>query len=131
MFIVENWGGGAALAKHVCNFSKKFVAWIQGLPLLVAGVLPVLADQQDAIHRQFATSPSQGFSNRGIDFHVGKELTSAPTQIPLGELVHVQRDHVHGRQVVFPVPTVTPQKAVHDVLGRGSSAGIPGSRRQS
>ena len=83
----------------------------------------MLPYEQYAVHGQLGPAKGQRVGDRWKNRQGGEARRPVSAQIAIGLLVHVQRDQVHRRPVVPAVPAVTLEKAVTDVLGRGSICG--------
>ena len=129
------------LRKTSTIWREELVPRIQRLPFFIAGIVAVLADQEDAVDGQFARCRGERLGNGGGHGGARGTLSArAALKSPCGSLVDVERDQVHGRMVVPSVPTVTVEKAIDDVLGvgvfvvdgdDGGDAGAGSSRRFS
>ena len=105
-------------SKDLDDLLEEFVARIVRLALFVPRVVAVLADNDDAIHREFAGAARQRFGDGGIDFIAGKrwrDRRQVFAEVPWS-LIDVERNQVHRWMMVHAVPAVAFQEAVDDVL---------------
>src|SRR5208337_4973230 len=78
-------------AEHLDNLLEEFVARIEGLSPGIAGIISVLADEQDAIEGQLSGPPGQGLGDRGIDRQARRACPRTPrssaVEIPTGPVI--------------------------------------------
>src|SRR5208337_3153686 len=103
-------------AEHLDNLLEEFVARIEGLSPGIAGIISVLADEQDASDGQLSGPPGQGLGDRGVDRQARMARGALQAQITPRLLVHVERDDVHRRLVMPALPAVAVEEAVDDSL---------------
>ena len=54
-------------SKTCVDLAKELISRIEDLPLFVAGVIAVFADDQDGVDGQFLAAAAEGLGDRGID----------------------------------------------------------------
>ena len=67
MLVVENRDRAAVVLEDLGGLAEELVARIEDLPLVVAGIIAVFADDQDGVDGQFVAAAAERLGNRGID----------------------------------------------------------------
>src|SRR5438309_11767391 len=107
MFVVEDRNGSSAVLVHVDDLVEELPARVFCLALFILRVIPVLANEYDTVHAQFARPEREGLRDGGIHFH-GRELDgAAAAEIPLPNLIDVKRYHIHLWLMVCTAPPVS------------------------
>ena len=61
-------------------------------------VLSVLADEEDAVHRQLSCPASEGLCDRRVDLQLRMPTGALPAEIVVADLLDVERDNVRARR---------------------------------
>ena len=95
---------------------EELVAGIELLPLVVAGILSVLGDDENGIHGKLRSAATEGLCDGGVDL---ESEFSGPvgTLIVLGSLVDVEGYDTGVWSVPDSLARPTDQKTVGEVLG--------------
>src|SRR5262245_49821557 len=115
MFVVEHGDAPATLPEHAHRFLEKFVARIERLALFVFWIPAVFADNEHGINREPRLSQCESLCDSRINLHAMPRLTVA-AEVALRELIDVQRDQIHRRTIMAPLPAVPLEKAVDEML---------------
>ena len=115
MLVVVERNGNTVFLEHVDALLHEVVPRIEHLPLLVSRVLAVFSDDQNRVHGEPAATAPQRLGNRRV--HRESEfLCPGRALVSLRLLVDVERHHLHVRLVPRPVPRISHQEPVPDVL---------------
>ncbi len=117
--------------KHVDRLFEEFVAGIKGLPFFVSRVVAMLADDQHAIDGQLVAARAERLGDRGIDRQLLESRGPFAAQVPLGELIDIQRHQVHRRTVVPRFPAKPFEESVQNHFGVRKLAELGDQRRDA
>src|SRR5262245_57572186 len=130
MFVIENRNRATTVFKDPHNPFEPPVARVKRLAHFVAGVAPVLADNQNAIHRECSTPQGQGLFDRWIDRDV-ETLRTLARQIPFRKLVHIKPGQVHRRMMPRALPPISFEKTIDEMLRVRMGADLGGEDRDA
>ena len=119
MLVVEHRHRASAVLEDLHDLLEKLVPRIQRLPFLVAPVSSVLSDEHDAVDGERAPAESQGLCDRRIQLHRWELAEASLAHIVVPDLVDVDRDEIHLRVMMGPIPAVPFEEAVDDMLRVG------------
>ena len=120
MLVVKNWHRPPAAFENVDRLLKELITRIERLPLFIARILAVLADQQHAIDGELVAATGQGRGDRGINLHSRMSCRSFATQIVRGPEIDIERHNIHRGSIMLALPAVPVEEAIDDPLRMGN-----------
>ena len=78
----------------------------------------MLPNDDHSIHRKFGSAQGEGFGDGGV-YSYSVSPFPITAQISLGELIHVQGNQLQCGVVMFPVPAISFEKPIDEMLSMG------------
>ena len=116
MLVIEDWNGSAVFLKNLRDLLKELVTGIEFLTEFVGGIVAVLADNKDRVHRESFAATAKGFRDGWIDLEA-KFLGTFAAQVVFRGLIDINRDHVQRWSVPFTPDRIADEETLAHVPG--------------
>jgi len=119
VLVVKNGYRAFALLENLDHLLIDPPTWQEPVPFEIGWIIPMFADDDDTIHRQFFPAKRDGFPDRFKDWNIFR-FAYFLTQQARVELIYVNGYHIHPRRSGGAVPPITVDQLVYDPVRMGS-----------